>query len=555
MRGLDVILGALLLSSGLLAPGLVSPGDVLDPANVTGSATFEQANYTGQAEVEASEAALEAIGPVRATLSADDVVLTLLEKTQARYTVENDDYPGLEVRGHTGLVNESTERFENATIHLEGYDDGELQVWSNASLGPATFRLGLAPGGETTIIARSYNVNFAKDGVYSHKVQGPLFALGHDTDSRGISAVTSTAFEDLAIDGGIDFLFDNGTVTIDHNGEAQDYRASDGVTHSDPSGHIAVGENTFIALSLRGTNGTLDFEDLQSTFYAPEPRWTVNGTLSFDAEDGRLGGDAANRTLQDDTVALDGRTTLELEAQEAERPLLRERLGPARLGPFSTYDPPVDAAFEGDADNVTLNGEPVQVPANGSPPIEDITFWSRVLGLILLVASVGKKLVGFLAPLVIDNPLGNDRRREIFEFLKDAGMAHVREVHRATGIAKTSLIHHLRVLREHNLVIEVEENGFKVYFPTSTDLSPEQRQKLALLADPSRRSIAERLVQQGPHTQEALVEEVGLSRGQVSRQLSKLASASLVAETEAWPRRYEPSQLLQRWIDQLDSPG
>lgn len=542
--GLDVILGGLLLSSGLLAPGLLSTDDVLDPSNVAGSATFDVAHYTGPGEVHASEAALEAQGPVEATFRAENVLLTEIEKKRAEAVVEGGGFYGKE---WVAFDERSVDRYKNATIEIEGTPDGLLQAWPNASLGMATFELGLGAQQQISIGATDGGVVFNQDEAYRYGLPGPSFALGHHAEERQLTSTNTAGFQQLVVNGGIDLLIFNATVTISQDEGAERYRAEDNWARSDPSGHTTLRENVVIALTLEGSGGTMGFEDLRSTFFAHQPDWSVNGTLEFEAKTGHLQAGDVNRSINEDPVSIEGRTNLSLEALAEESPAPTQPLENHYLG-YSPDEPETQATIDSEADNVSVAGEPMQVASSAPAIPEEVTFWGKVLGLLMLAVSVGKKLFGFIAPLVIDNPLGNDRRKRIFAFLKEAGMAHRREIHRATGIPNASLKHHLDILREHNLIVEVKENGYTVYFPTSGDLAYEDMEKLAYLADPSRRSIAEKLAEWGKGTQGDLTDGLGLSQSQVSRHLSKLVDAALVHKVEGRPQRYSPSELLRRWV-------
>lgn len=554
MRGMDVILGGLLLSTGLVAPGLLTTEDVLDPSRVAGSATFDAARVSGSGEVQASEAALEALGPVTATIHAEQVVVTVIERTRAEAVVETDD---LRTNPWVAPSKESTHSFANATIRIEGFDDGELQAWPDGGLGGGTFALGLAPRADTVIKGTGPGVVFEKDDDHRHELEGPLFALGHGTDRRHVTPASPASFDRLDMQGAITLVLDNGTATIAHDGDNEDgkkeYRAEDAWAQSDPSDGVRAREETLVVLSLRQANGTVAFDEgVQSTFFAREPAWTVNGTLSFEAQEGRLSaGEVTNRSLRDAPVEIEGRTVLSPVAKPVENNGIEDAFAQVQDDLRFNNPPRVASTFEAEADNVTVAGEPLDTVSSSPAIPEEVTFWGKVLGLLMLVVSVGKKLFGFVAPLLVRDPLDNDRRQRIFSFLQDVGMAHVREIHRATGYQMPSLRYHLRVLRSHDLVARVEQNGYTVFFPLSEDLCAEEREKLALLADSSRRSIAETLVQAGEATQDELIEAVGLSQPQVSRHVSRLVDGSLVEQGDGWPRGYRPTELLQRWVRRL----
>lgn len=149
----------------------------------------------------------------------------------------------------------------------------------------------------------------------------------------------------------------------------------------------------------------------------------------------------------------------------------------------------------------------------------------------MLARSILKKLLGFLMPLVVDDPLDNDRRSEIVAYLREVRMAHTREIGRATEIPVASLSHHLEVLRNAGLVTKVEANGYTVYFPADNEWDHEDRRRLAMLADETRQAIARLLLDCGSASEEKIAEGLDLSRGAISEQRSPVSWRSVgVAE-------------------------
>jgi len=96
--------------------------------------------------------------------------------------------------------------------------------------------------------------------------------------------------------------------------------------------------------------------------------------------------------------------------------------------------------------------------------------------------------------------------------------------------------------------VKVKREGYTVYFACD-EFEIEDKERLALLASETRAEIAERLVEAGGATQEALMDALGLSQPAVSKQLCKLEEAGLVETNgDEVDIEYRPSELLWEWL-------
>jgi predicted transcriptional regulator len=69
------------------------------------------------------------------------------------------------------------------------------------------------------------------------------------------------------------------------------------------------------------------------------------------------------------------------------------------------------------------------------------------------------------------------------------------------------------------------------------------------LACPTRKTIADVLVEEGAYSQTGLFEAVEVDRSTVSKHLAKLAEADLVEVEDAETIQYSPSDLLRDWAE------
>jgi len=309
-------------------------------------------------------------------------------------------------------------------------------------------------------------------------------------------------------------------------------------------------ERTFAQLSVHNATLTATFEqDPETVVTAREPTWRMNGSLTFDAADGQVASEYDNASLDGDTVTLVGDTTLSLET-------LGERDDPGSANPDWYTGENAPPAMRGEmgskAESMRVNGQSLDVPETGGVP-EEVTFWGQVLGLLLIAWSLVKKVPAFLAALLAKDPLTNDRRQRIYAFIQERGLAYPRMIERELDIPFSSVNYHLRILSESGLLTCVEAEGYTVYFPC-TELTPDQKERLAVLASPKRRRIAEMVARQGSGTQQALLDALGLAQSTVAEHLRKLEEAGLVESNGNHGIRYRPSELLRGWLG-LDSEG
>jgi predicted transcriptional regulator len=538
---------SLLLTTGMVVPGTLPSEEMAGP--VTGEATFSEAWYAGPSSVTSDEAALRAEGAVQATVESARATVSVYEWTNGRANA-TDPVTGAGAKGDIGGPQDVTrERYGDVTIHIEGDPDGVLRAWPNETLGSGQIGANISPEGTPSIDPSAKGVGlWTDDHRYAYEIDGPLFAVGENIEDYHRVEPEIGDLSTINATGELDLIVQEGTVIV---GEGEDRRVfeADRRSTSTPTGRGELSERSYVAITVEASDLSMPTGSTSTALFLGHPSWTLNGTLAFEAEDGRMRTNGTNETFANASVEIEGRSVLDLTAEgKRDEPNETERLGDHRVMDEPVLPTPkVKAEYASDAEEVTVDGETVAVPADGSIP-ESVTFWGQILGLLALALSVGKKLVGILAGLVIRNPLNNDRRQAIYEYLRDHGLAHPRQIERAIGASTSSVIYHLRILEKHDLVISVDYRDYTVFFIANCGLQDDDRERLARLTASTRREIAESLVQHPGQSQASLAEALEIAQSSVSRHLAELRDAFLVEQEGSNPAEYHPSDLLERWL-------
>lgn len=547
-----MVVGALLVSSGALGTllGFEGPGDEV---HVEGEALFDEAVYEGEIEFSASDAVHSENGRYHAAVNADRVRLTLysFEMDEATVFVKK---AGLALSSRTEVEREVFD-FRDATIRLEGDPTGSFHLWPNDTAPDTRFTLELSERYQPPISASpTGSVFYSDDGAYYRNVEGPAFALGHLTSKRHSAQLGYSEFEQLRATGGLRAVASNGTISVDYADGSEEFELS-----TDPGeGKTIGGDQAWAQLSTdaEGTYAVLDIPQQERAslvtdvatdeafFLASDLSVRLNGTIGFEASRGQLSSEDTNRSLRNSSIEALGNFTLDLAPVGEEDGSGGVQKG-FRVPPELLDDPDVDAQFEGEAEEVSVDGETLFASSSGIP--EEVSLWGRILGLLLFAWTAGRKLLFFALGLFVGDPLDNDRRRRIYDLVHTRGMAYLSEIQETTDIPLGSVSYHLRILEEENLLTKVKRKGYVVYYPHSLDLSPDEMERLALLANGTRRKVAETIVDAGTTSQERLSEELDKDQSWISRVLSELEEADLVRREGDWRIRYAPSSLLRRW--------
>jgi predicted transcriptional regulator len=548
MRSVELILGGMLLASGV-APGIPGFGEDLEdtgPQEVEGEAVFAMANYSGPSKIVDQEAALWNEGSLTFDIEADEVAVTEYRWDGARAQASvNPNGTGFDLYGGAGVAREASETFTNVSLSIETDPSGILAVTPNETLGGSEFSLSVPQTSPPPIRASQSGTDlWLKWEGFEHTIPGPVFVLGHRGATFHNVWYENAIFREAQATGGLDVNVMGGTVEIDTGANKETYESGRDTVEGDGDRLYTelTTKRVHTVLSLTNASLATTFEESsEAVFFTKTPSWSVNGSLAFDADEGNLSAGEEDATLANRSVAMEGNTTLELRPHPDERDPVRQP-GESLQRPT----PPIEASIGGQAESVHVDGQSLALPDQGTVS-EDLSFFAQVAGVLLLVWSALKKLTPFIAGLLSKSPLENDRRQRIYEFLEDAGMAHPRLIERSLGIPFSSVLHHLDVLREANLITTVEREGYKVCFPCG-DLSEEQSERVAVLASPTRAEIARALVSEGCQTQAEIAEQLGLARSTVSEHMALLTAANLVEADWDQEVIYSPSELLRSWL-------
>lgn len=557
MREISAIVGSLLVASGAIGPAALQTGDQLFAGPVEGEATFAEANYTGPSNVTANEAALRMEGRFNTNITSPEATVTVYRWENVAVNA-TDPVTGAGVKWDGGTEQDwSRDRYQNVSVTIQGNREGVLRAWPNETIGSATLSVSLGTQDPPTIDGSAKGIGlWTDDSRYQYELDGPIYALGQHTDGYHRVQPRKGDFESIQASGDLDLIVQHGSITIGDGEGRSSYQADREETVGQRQEAVQVSDRSYAVVTVENGHLSIDAADLPTMVFLREPTWRINGTIQFHAQQGEVRTGSENESLTNDPLLFKGRSTLHLQAQGPQD----ERNETEPVGDHRLLSEPVlpspktKASFQGDADEVRIDGKSIEVPASPAIP-EEVTFWGKIAGLALVALSLLKKLTSFLAALVIRKPLDNNRRRRIYEHLKKEGLAHVRHLERALNVPASSIAYHLRVLEEHNLVSSVEHGKYTVYFLSDTDLDPEERERLAGLAIRTRREIAARITEQPGLTQSCLLEALDIVQSTASRHLSQLVDAGLVKREGVHRIEYRPADLLEKWFSIQQDEG
>ncbi|SEV84788.1 winged helix-turn-helix transcriptional regulator [Natrinema salifodinae] len=121
------------------------------------------------------------------------------------------------------------------------------------------------------------------------------------------------------------------------------------------------------------------------------------------------------------------------------------------------------------------------------------------------------------------DPLEHDRRRAVYEAIRDEPGAYLSQLSDRTGVPLSTVRHHVRVLEEEDLVTDSKVNGKRRYFLEEADAELQ-----AALAEPAKRDVLEALADLGRAHNGRLADELGRDPSTISHHLSALEEDGLV---------------------------
>lgn len=551
----EALVGAVLLTSGLVAPVDAFWQDPEPELSLEGRLLTPELMYSGEAHIGAPDAAFREEGAFQMAMAFEEVDVEVYS-----YQMTTITNAALGYRVTQGFKSMDTEVFEyeNATIEVQGDEDGHAFVFPSHGGQGTSFLLNITTPKERLLTPSAKGAVFATpDAEYSYNIPGPTLGLGNGTDRYGPAPLSVATFQEASIGAGTTLVVSNGTMAVQHSaGHDEHTLYEDEGIESHTVGSPSTAEAGF-NLEAHGAYAVIEFpedSDVQAftgidgdgVFFSQSPVLPVNGTVLLEGTEGTLAAGDEEWRLEEDQVGIEGdiELTLTVVGQDDESQDAPTGWG---LPPLLLDEPQFATEIQGSAERVKVNGEEVASP----PPElrEEVTLIGQILGALLLVWSIGRRVLSFFAVgLLARDPLDHERRQRIHDLLEDKGMSYLREIQRVTEIPLGSVAYHLRVLKAAGLVTSVKKGGYRVYFLASSELPNEEMERLALLANGTRKEIAQVIARSDGVSQEELANQVGKSQNWLSRLLSEFEEAGLVDREGDWRSVYRPSPLLERWF-------
>lgn len=141
-----------------------------------------------------------------------------------------------------------------------------------------------------------------------------------------------------------------------------------------------------------------------------------------------------------------------------------------------------------------------------------------------------------------DTLLMHDARERIFKLIREEPGIHAHEVAARLDLGWGTAVYHLKLLERNGLVVSRHEGRYKRFFVTG-DQRIQVKDAVALLRNPTSRSIAAQVARQPGLIQKQVCEALGLSPSLASWHLQRLEAAQVVrAERLGRAVRYIPGQ-------------
>ncbi|MFC7215004.1 metalloregulator ArsR/SmtB family transcription factor [Saliphagus sp. GCM10025334] len=136
------------------------------------------------------------------------------------------------------------------------------------------------------------------------------------------------------------------------------------------------------------------------------------------------------------------------------------------------------------------------------------------------------------------DPLENDHRRTVFDTITEEPGLYLSALSDRSGVALSTVRHHVRVLEDENLLTSVKVGGKRRYFPIEADgadgmdgvggTDGGDHERYAILAEPARRRVLEELAVLEHASNGRLAEALDLDPSTVSHHLTTLEEAGFV---------------------------
>ena len=197
--------------------------------------------------------------------------------------------------------------------------------------------------------------------------------------------------------------------------------------------------------------------------------------------------------------------------------------------------------LSGDASSLRAGARVAQAPPRAAAPLGVA---AGLAGLAVLAWLAARAALPLYSRIPRARVLANPNRARIYARLLERPGETVPDLVRATGLAPVVVRHHLRILERHALVTRRADGRRRRYHRLDAAPSPQDVLRRSVLADATRRAVAEALAASPEGaTQRDLVERLGLSQRLVSYHLARLEEAGLAWGAEGTPRRYAASDV------------
>ena len=159
-----------------------------------------------------------------------------------------------------------------------------------------------------------------------------------------------------------------------------------------------------------------------------------------------------------------------------------------------------------------------------------------------------------------------ETRREIFQWVEQFPGLHLREIERQLDITSALAEYHLNYLQKHELVMSIEEGGYRRYYPhydigdtsEKPQLSSEDKRIVGLMRGPIPFQIVLFLMGEQGRTHKEISDGLKISRSTLTYHLKKLIQLGVVQKKARGPSRgffiQHPRKMRQLMIQYKPTP-
>jgi predicted transcriptional regulator len=279
---------------------------------------------------------------------------------------------------------------------------------------------------------------------------------------------------------------------------------------------------TFVQLDLQGARGSYD-SPAGLAAYADRATIVLDGALDAPAAWGNLQAGDEQRSLDGDPLRLEGelRATLSPVARD-EGPGAPAAHAPAKRGSMALQ-------VEGDVLGAQAAKADEPFPSSLAGPAAAASGAALAAGLLAYFWPALKFAVTPLySRIPRDAVLMHGARERIYKLVQSEPGIHAHEVAQRLGLGWGTTVYHLKLLEKNSLLVARHEGRYKRFFVTG-DARIQHKDAIALLRNPTSRSIATTVAQQPGLIQKQVCEALGLSPSLASWHLQRLEGAGVVS--------------------------